>query len=358
MKLLEYQGKELFKQYGINVPEGKLIGKNSPKPLLKTPLVLKSQVPVGDRKKEGGILFVKNSQAFLSKKRKLFNKKISGFLPEKLLVEESIPYTKEFYVSFSYDTGVRKPVISISEKGGSGIKKAKIFPINLSFGLPDFYIRDILFQSKIKPTSELKKVILSLWKIFEKEKALLVEVNPLFELKNGSFVAGDAKVILDNHVVNPKLQPYLDLPGNIAILASGGGASMINLDALMHYGGKPANYVEYSGNPPASVVEELTVRVLSRPNLIGCWTVGGTANFTDIYETMLGFVQGLRKIKPKPSYPIVVRRDGPRREEAFKMLKEVAKKERYNFHLFGPETEMSESAKILINLVRKDEHSS
>lgn len=116
----------------------------------------------------------------------------------------------------------------------------------------------------------------------------------------------------------------------------------------MHHGGNPANYVEYSGNPPASVVEELTIKVLSRPGLKGCWVVGGTANFTDIYETMLGFVQGLRKIQPKPSYPIVIRRDGPRQKEAFAMLKEVAEKEGYDFHLFGPETPMSESARIMV----------
>ncbi|MCP6717982.1 MAG: hypothetical protein KJI70_00340 [Patescibacteria group bacterium] len=358
MKLLEYQGKEIFKQYGIAVPKAKLIDKHTPELCFKTPFILKSQVPAGDRKKKGGILFVKSEKEFLSKKDQLFKKSINGFLPKELLAEEIIPYKKELYVSFSYDTQTRKPVLSISKTGGTGIKKANIFPIELSFGLSDFYLRDIIFQSKIGSSSELKKIIKSLWQIFEKEKALLVEINPLFQLKDNSFIAGDAKVILDDHVVNPKKRPFLELPGDIAIIASGGGASMINLDALLKCGGNPANYVEYSGNPPASLVEELTIKILSKPRLKGCWTVGGTANFTDIYETMLGFVQGLKKIKPKPAYPIVVRRDGPRREEAFEMLKDVAKKDGYDFHLFGPEIPMSETAKILVNLIKKNEHSS
>ena len=66
---------------------------------------------------------------------------------------------------------------------------------------------------------------------------------------------------------------------------------------------------------------------------------------------MLGFVQGLRKVSPKPTYPIVIRRDGPRQKEAFAMLKEVAEKEGYDFHLYGPETAMSESARIMVQLV-------
>lgn len=192
-----------------------------------------------------------------------------------------------------------------------------------------------------------------LLELFKKENALLAEINPLFEMADGSFVAGDAKIILDDNVVNPAERPYLDLPGDIAILASGGGASLINLDALILAGGKPANYVEYSGNPPASVVEELTLKVLSKPGLKGCWTVGGTANFTDIFETMSGFVAGLRKVQPRPSYPIVIRRDGPRQKEAFEMLKQVAREEGLDFHIFGPETPMAESAKIVVQLAYK-----
>ncbi|MBI1984863.1 MAG: hypothetical protein HYS60_02000 [Candidatus Wildermuthbacteria bacterium] len=348
MKLLEYQGKELFKKYGIKAPNSVLIGKPSEEVALRFPVVLKSQVPSGARNKKGGIVLVEQKEEFMSQLKNLFQKNIDGVLPEKVLAEEKIDSEKEWYLSISFDTNRRMPVLAISEKGGADIETADIFPLEFK---SDSWVLPLLDVSL-----QLKEVLQSLLNLFQKEHALLAEINPLFELTNGSFVAGDSKVILDDNAVNPQERPYLDLPGDIAILASGGGASLLNLDMLMRHGGKPANYVEYSGNPPASVVEDLTIKVLSKPGLKGCWTVGGTANFTDIYETMLGFAQGLGKVQPKPTYPIVIRRDGPRQKEAFEMLRRVAKEEGFNFHLYGPETSMSESAKIMVQLAYGNSH--
>jgi succinyl-CoA synthetase beta subunit len=161
-------------------------------------------------------------------------------------------------------------------------------------------------------------------------------------------------VVTDDALSGSFERPFITLGGDIAVIASGGGASMLNIDILMRSGGKPANYVEYSGNPPAALVEELTMQVLFQPDLRGAWVIGGTANFTDIYETMSGFVAGLRKITPKPTYPIVIRRDGPRQEEARAMLQEVAKNEGFNMHVFGSEISMAESAKKLIALMEKN----
>lgn len=344
MKFFEYQGKELFQKYGIAVPKGVVVEKPAQEIALQFPVVLKSQVLSGERRKKGGIIIVEQREDFLEEAGKLFQKSIDGVFPEKILVEEKIDFQKEWYLSFSYDTDLRAPVAAVSAYGGTGIQTADVIPLEFrsdSWGLP-----------RLDLPNQLQGIMSSLLELFQKEHALLAEINPLFELQDGSFVAGDAKVILDDNAVNPEFRPFLDLPGDIAILASGGGASLINLDALILAGGRPANYVEYSGNPPASVVEELTVKVLSKPGLKGCWTVGGTANFTDIFETMSGFVAGLRKIQPKPLYPIVIRRDGPRQKEAFEMLQEVARKEGYDFHLYGPETPMSESAKIIAELAR------
>lgn len=350
MKLFEHQGKELLRKYGIETPRFELVAKHTKICGLESPFVLKSQVLSGDRKQKGGIVFVDRKENFEPCKEKLFQTMIDGAFPEILLAEEKISAEKELYCSFSYDTETRTPVISVSERGGSGVASAHTFSIDLVWGFHEFFVRGILAQSNISASSQLVKTILLMWELFVKEQVLLLEINPLFHLQDGRYVAGDAKVILDDAIANPGSRPFLDLGGDIAVLASGGGASLVNLDALIHHGGSPANYVEYSGNPPASVVDELTARVFSKPGLKGCWVVGGTANFTDIYETMLGFAQGLRKIQPKPSFPIVIRRDGPRQAEAFAMLKEVGEKEGYDFHLFGPETSMSESARVIVQL--------
>ncbi|MBI2123960.1 MAG: hypothetical protein HYU04_01845 [Candidatus Wildermuthbacteria bacterium] len=341
MKLFEYQGKALLQKYGISIPRSELVSRGEEKISLSYPVVLKSQVLSGERQKKGGIMSVERQEDFSRILDTLSHTPIDGALPEKILVEEKLDCIREWYISLSYDTDARGPVLALSDKGGSGIQEAETQPLLWEEG------RWELPQLRFPALTGIAQPFLEL---FLNENALLAEVNPLFEVAGGRFVAGDAKVILDDNVVDPSFRPFLDLPGDIAILASGGGASLINLDALILVGGKPANYVEYSGNPPASVVEELTIKALSRPGLKGCWTVGGTANFTDIFETMSGFVEGLRKIDPKPTYPIVVRRDGPRQKEAFEMLQKVAREEGFDLHMYGPETPMSESAKIMVQL--------
>ena len=119
----------------------------------------------------------------------------------------------------------------------------------------------------------------------------------------------------------------------------------------MRAGGKPANYTEYSGNPPASVVKDLTLRVLARTDLQGLWVVGAAANFTDIYETMSGFLEALDEVRP--SYPIVIRRDGPRREEAFEMLRKASREKGYDLHLYDATTSMIDTARIMVDLAYK-----
>lgn len=354
MKLLEYQGKELFRKYGIETPKSELVSNSSGSLELETPFVLKVQIHSGNRKKKGGIVFVEDQDEFNDIRNSLLEKTFGGEKVEILLAEEKIESEKEIYLSFSYSTDFRAPVLAISKTGGTGIDTANIFPIDLSGDLTSGFVENALKQSGFEKNEKLMGVIFSLWELFTKEKALLAEINPLFGTKDGEFIAGDAKVILDDGVVDPKSKPFLDLDGDIAVIASGGGASLLNLDALIKNGGKPANYVEYSGNPSADTVKDLTKKVLSRPNLKGCWVVGGTANFTDIYETMLGFVQGLKEIEPKPTYPIVIRRDGPRQIEAFEMLKKEGKEHGFDFHLFGPETSMAESAEIVVELAYKN----
>ncbi|MEX0649594.1 MAG: ATP citrate lyase citrate-binding domain-containing protein [Candidatus Andersenbacteria bacterium] len=350
MNLLEHEGKALFVKYSIPIPKRKLITPRTKSCPIAVPAIIKSQVPVGDRGRKGGIKLVQKKADFASAAQKIWNTPIDGHTPQVLLVEQAVTAKAERYMSLSYDTSTRSPVLAINAKGGSGTAKAQLTTLNIFVGLPDFLARQALIAADLAPNPTLITILQNMWRLFISEKALLVEINPLFELQDGSFVAGDAKIVLDDHVVTPEARPYVELGGDIAVLASGGGASMINLDALMKVGGKPANYVEYSGNPKSGVVRALTKQVLSQPNLKGCWVVGGTANFTDIYETLLGFVEGLRSVKPKPLYPIVIRRDGPRQKEAFAMLEEVAKKEGFDFHLFGPDTPMSESAATIVKL--------
>lgn len=352
MKLLEHEGKTLFKSYGITVPRSQLVESAKTLISLELPIILKSQVPAGDRKKKGGIVVVKIAEQNPRALEELFHTDIDGHTPKSILAEEMIDFVTEYYVSFSYSSEFRSPVLALNALGGSGVANGVLIPVDVLLGCTEEFIKDALLEANIKPTQRMIEVVMNLWKAFTEEHLVFAEINPLFVLKDESVVAGDAKVIRDDSLSENIPKPFVSLGGDIAIIASGGGASMLNIDILMRAGGKPANYVEYSGNPPASVVEELTKRVLSQPGVRGLWVIGGTANFTDIYETMMGFVAGLRLVAPMPTYPIVIRRDGPRQKEAKEMLLGVAASEGYDMHIYGPEVSMSESADELLKLTQ------
>ncbi len=352
MKLLEHEGKQLFRKYGIPIPRGELVHPGTKSSVVDFPLILKSQVLSGDRMKKGGIIKVTDSLGLPSESAKLFTTVIDGELPKVLLAEEIVHFDQEIYISISYSSDFRSPVLVLNKLGGSGVSSGTIIPVDVLVGCDMEIANKAMTQAGMLPTKVMEEVIVNLWKTFTEEHLLLAEINPLFILADESVVAGDAKVIRDDALLENIPKPFVSLGGDIAIIASGGGASMLNIDILMKAGGKPANYVEYSGNPPASVVEELTLRVLSQPGIRGLWVIGGTANFTDIYETMMGFASGLRALTPKSNYPIVIRRDGPRQNEAKEMLLDVATNEGYDMHIYGPELSMSESATELLKLMQ------
>lgn len=350
MRLNEFEGKKLFAKYGISTPKGAVVSRANTMLKFSGPYAVKAQVAFGDRAKAGGILFAENKHVAKAMVTDLLSKTLRGERVKKVLVEQKIAATAEYYMSFSYSTDHRSPVFAVTASGGTGTKKAHIFPVDMIGGLQPFFIRSALIRAGIPfaDTAALMPIVKSLWNCFIGEYALLAEINPLMKTADGKFVAADAKIILDDERVNPGERRFIEMDGDIAILASGGGASLLNIDALLKYKGRPANYTEYSGNPPKEVVRDLTRRVLSREGLKGLWVIGGTANFTDIYETMVGFIDGLREAHPKPTYPIVIRRDGPRQKEAFAMLRDVAKKEGFRFTIFDGKTSMAESAKEVV----------
>lgn len=346
MKLYEFEGADLLEKYQIPVPKRQVISAQNDDISLPPPYVLKAQVLSGDRKKADGILFPKNEPEARVMLRNLFRKTISREKVTKVLIEEKIAGIAEYYVSFSFSGSLRAPILMVSTKGGSGIADASIFGIDMLKELDVAFIKKALIKSKFpkKDIVPLSKIILNLWKLFSEEKVIVAEINPILKTKSGKFYACDAKIDYG------KRRIVENMDGDIAIIASGGGASLVNMDALLLSGGRPANYAEYSGNPPKEVVEKITREVLSKPNLKACWVVGGTASFTDIYETMKGFTEGLKKVSPKPKFPFVIRRDGPRAKEAQKLLKDFSKKEGFKFFIFGSETPMVETAKTVVEL--------
>ncbi len=375
MILFEFEGKKILSDAGILVPNSQLVTSADEAITLNFPVVLKAQVLSGKRADAGGILFAENASDAKEKISELLNKTINKEEVKQVLIEEKADIKKEFYVSLSYDTIFRQPVLTFSKSGGTGIeeRKSEIIPVNPLDP----------FEGLTTPFDEsfLKKFI----DIFLKSDAVLIEINPIVITESGDWIALDAKVNLDDtalgrhpdwkeypprsvagynptpHEIEAKKidegdyrgtagSTYFDFDGDIAILASGGGASITAMDALLSVGGKAANFTEYSGNPPREKVEKLTKIVLDKPDLHGLWIVGALANFTDIFETLSGIVDALGKIDPKPKYPIVIRRAGPRDVEAFDMLKNVHD---LDLHIYGEETSIPESAEIITKLAKE-----
>jgi len=355
MKLLEHEGLTLFERYGIAVPKRQLLKSSSEKISIELPVALKSQVLSWDRKRAGGIHFVSNPRETTVAVNDLFGKNINGEETKSILAQEQLDIDQEYYVSFSYDTETRTPVLALSTKGGTGTEEAELFAIDMTEGvsqeIAEKYVRQVGFSDS--DVTDIADVVVKLYTLFIEEYARIAEINPLVKTSDGNIVAVDAKVTIDDEKEQPEAGRVIEMDGDIAVIASGGGASLLNVDALLRAGGRPANYTEYSGNPPAEVVTKLTKNILSKDGLKGCWVVGGTANFTDIFETLTGFVEGLRQVEPKPNYPIVIRRDGPRQKEAFEFLKKVKQEEGFDFHLYDSHTPMVKTAKVITELSYK-----
>ncbi len=346
MKLYEYEGAALFAQYGIAIPEYQRITDPAEPITIAPPLVIKAQVQTSDRKRAGGILFAETTAEAAAAVAALLDKRIKGERVRSVIVAKKVAAVAEYYASFSYDTQSRSPVLAITPQGGTGTATASVFPIDMTVGLQPFMVREMVARAGF-PSADILRMttlVLQLWSVFMKEPATLVEINPILKTETGELLAADAKVMLS------KRRQVEPMGGDIAIMASGGGASLVNIDALLAAGGRPANYTEYSGNPKAEHVTELTKQVLAQRGLKGCWVVGGTANFTDIYETLRGFLEGLKQLPAMPTYPIVIRRGGPRQAEAATLVAQFAKEHGLTIRMYGSETPMTKTAKVMVTL--------
>ena len=225
----------------------------------------------------------------------------------------------------------------------------------------------------------------ALWNCFRKNDLRLTEINPLIATTDGRWVAADAKVAIDDdaffrhdewklyadrsplgrvltqrelavrsidvgaHYYRGTASKYIEMEGDVAVLFSGGGASIANIDAMQTVGLAPANYTEYSGNPPREKVAALSRAVLTKEGLSGLWIAGGVANFTNIAETFKGIIDTLDILRP--SYPIVVRRAGPHDDEGMTLMHACAKRHGLRMRLFGKEVSMSASVRVLADMI-------
>lgn len=389
MKLYEFEGKQLLKEAGIAVPEGYVVEDTRQIKEVIFPVVIKAQTLSGKRGKAGLIKPAKTKEEANTLIKLFLQKQHNNEIIKKNLIEEKLEIKKEYYLAIMYDTSLRMPIIIISKEGGMDIEETKkqfperviIEQIKILEGVGEQKAREIATKADIP---QLALLIKKGYDLFMEKDMKLLEINPLIETDDGKYIAADAKIILDDDAFfrqqfsfPPRMgigrektereiaankineidhrgvagKTYIDLEGDLAILASGGGASITAVDALLSYGQKPANYTEYSGNPSAEKVEALTRVVLSKPHLKGLFIVGAKANFTRIDETITAIIKVLKEIKPE--YPIVFRRAGPGDKEAKQVVEKTAKELYLDMEWYGEETPITVAAKRMAEKVNE-----
>jgi succinyl-CoA synthetase beta subunit len=355
LKLYEYESKNMLTQYGIHVPQGALItnadyaAKAVAK--LKPPFAVKSQILVAGRGKAGGILFADSAEEAEKAAEKLLKTTIKGIRVKKVLIEEKLPVNKELYFGVTIDRFARSYVALASAAGGMEIEEiAAKEPqtilkhiINPRRGFGSFHARQVARKLGYRGASlaELARIFEKLYQAGMDCDAELIEINPLAETGNGSFVALDARIMIDDnalfrhqdyktrlleeerdrtpqeiHAFRNDLA-YVKLEGDIGVIGNGAGLVMATLDMIRYYGGKPANFLDAGGGAPAERITAALHIVLSDPNVKALFVniLGGITRCDDVARGILEATK-----KAAVTKPIVVRLVGTNEEEGKRIL--------------------------------------
>lgn len=290
MRLLEYQGKELFDQYGIRVPRSHLANTveqaREGAKKIGIPLVLKSQLTVGGRGKAGAILKLKSEEELETKFNELLHKEVKGELPRGILLEEMADIRQELYLSLFLNRSKRCYSLISSGEGGVEIEKAgKKVVVDIPIdGLTPQVAEDTASKLGLTGNAMVAFVDLTtkLSKLAIEKEAELAEINPVAILNDGSMLALDSKVIIDDNAMfrHPELKKYeyvselerqaeisgfslVELDGNIAIIGNGAGLVMSTLDLVADAGGKAGAFLDFGGRATTETIYE-ALKVVSQ----------------------------------------------------------------------------------------------
>ncbi|MCY7296428.1 ADP-forming succinate--CoA ligase subunit beta [Alteromonas sp. a30] len=351
MNLHEYQGKQLFKEYGLPVSEG--YAADTPQGAVEAAdrvggneWVVKCQVHAGGRGKAGGVKLVKNKEDikdfahnWLGKNLVTFQTDENGQPVSKILVESCTDIANELYLGAVVDRTSRRVVFMASTEGGVEIEtvaeetpekilKAEIDPI---VGPQPYQAREMAFKLGLEgvQVKQFTKIFLGLAKMFEDLDVALIEINPLVIKTDGDLHCLDAKVAIDSNAMyrQPKLQDmhdpsqedareahaaqwelnYVALDGNVGCMVNGAGLAMGTMDIVNLHGGSPANFLDVGGGATKERVAEAFKIILSDDNVKAVLVniFGGIVRCDMIAEGIIGAV---KEVGVK--VPVVVRLEG------------------------------------------------
>ncbi len=326
MKLYEYLGKELFSRYGIPVPRGRVVA--SPEEAAEAAAVLgqggqvvvKAQILSGKRGKGGGVAFASDPPAAYREAVRILQTKIQGLPVERLLIEKKLDIEQELYLAILVDGSARTPILLASMDGGMEAEdvsdeKMVCWPVEITIGLPIYITREICRRLGAHGTlaQRLQQILPKMYRLFRDYDAELVEINPLAWC-SGRLVAADAKVTIDDDalyrhpdlpVIHEKTDlerraqemglSFVELGGDIAVMANGAGITAATLDMIQYYGGSPANFLDCGGGADVEhTTEAMELLLATNPRVILINIFGGITRCDVVAEA---FIQAKKRRK-------------------------------------------------------------
>ncbi|ONN65189.1 ADP-forming succinate--CoA ligase subunit beta [Herbaspirillum sp. VT-16-41] len=361
MKIHEYQGKEILRQFGVTVPRGipcmSVDEVEAAAQKLGGPVwVVKAQIHAGGRGKGGGVKVAKSIEQVKEYANQIMGMQLithqtgpEGQKVRRLLIEEGADIKKELYVSLVTDRVSQKVVLMASSEGGMDIEEVAhsnpekihnviIDPID---GLTDAQADDVAAKIGVPAASilEARKNLQGLYKAYWETDASLAEINPLILTGDGKVIALDAKFNFDSNALyrHPEIVAYRDLDeedpaeveaskfdlayisldGNIGCLVNGAGLAMATMDTIKLFGGEPANFLDVGGGATTEKVTEAFKIMLKNPELKAILVniFGGIMRCDVIAE---GVIAASKAVSLK--VPLVVRMKGTNEDLGKKLL--------------------------------------
>ena len=369
MDLFEHQAKELFAEYGVPVPSGKVAHTVDEARAIAAEfaaagqprVVVKAQVKTGGRGKAGGVKVAEGPDDAAAKADQILGMDIKGHTVHKVLVEEASDIAQEYYLSFLLDRAGRQFMSICSVQGGMEIEE-------VAHSNPDAVARvaidpltgvDLAAATAIMQAGRLPgqaiagaaELATRLWAVFTDEDATLVEVNPMILTADGRVVALDGKVTLDDNAAfrqehdrfadpgsadplearaKAKHLNYVKLDGSVGIIGNGAGLVMSTLDVVAYageeFGGvRPANFLDIGGGASAEVMANGLDIVLSDPSVRSVLVnvFGGITSCDAVANGIVAAIGLLAERGEQVTRPIVVRLDGNNAEQGRQILSEA-----------------------------------
>jgi len=353
MRLHEYEAADIFESMGIPVPERGVA--ETPEEARKIagiigfPVVLKAQVLVGGRGQAGGVKLASSPREILTLSEELFKTEIKGLPIRKIIVSRKVDISKELYAGITVDGYEGKPVIVVSSEGGVDIEdvskrspeKIISFPVDENYGFFPYQARKLFTRFDIhgRQLIQCAGILVKLYKAFKQCEALISEINPLAVLSDGSIMALDAVLEIDDSALsrlhsripqdNDRIEnplerkgkeigvSYVDLDGDIGLIASGAGLGMATMD-IIGQRLRPANFLETGGGITEELLYKSMELVTMKKNLRAI-IINLYGGINPIHEGAHGVVRYIKE--HNLNIPVVAKALGNRQEETWEILR-------------------------------------